>query len=108
MIHVQGQAGANWRRHADFTALTELRANPAHRPLNPFLASPISCVSACPASASSIRSGSPWRVHHVWPYFSYVPTESHTLVFVVWGREMATKDRIKQEQLQVEGQTQRV
>lgn len=40
MIHVQGQARANWRRHADFTALMEWRANPAHRPFNPFLATP--------------------------------------------------------------------
>lgn len=99
MIHVQGQPGANWRRHADFTALSERGANPAHRPLNPFLASLITSGSTSP------RARSPWSSPPcvVLPFrFSKVQTTQGLKVSrSSWLGESRWQ---VQEQLQVEGQ----
>lgn len=61
MIHVQGQAGANWRRHADFTALAEPILLKDPLTLSSLLLSAVSAPA--PDSASSLRLRSPEPVH---------------------------------------------
>lgn len=104
MIHVQGQAAANWRRHADFTASRNGEPIPLSGPLT--LSSPRhpTCPHL-PAPACSPRPGSPGPVLPCAPRLSHFPEEPHTLVMVVWGRQMAAAGRIKQEHLQVEYRT---